>query len=189
MISCTTTDSLFFFPLLGYFAYVSDLKRQTQRVTLTLLKRISSTFAGELAVVLPAGLVAADDAADLLTVLVLDDRVAAARVAPDAAALPEAGRVRQARGDVGRAAKSADVTKVMSNLQGSASYFRLPYFAFLIFVRWPKHALGTTFEGKIGQPTLQRFKLLVICSRTECNPDMILILTGSNTVEVQLKEH
>ena len=133
---------------LPYFAYVSDLKRQTQRVTLTLLKRISNTFAGELAVVLPAGLVAADDAADLLTVLVLDDRVAAARVAPDAAALPEAGRVRQARGDIGRAAKSADVTKVMSNLQGSASYFRLPYFAFLIFVRWPKHVLGTTFENR-----------------------------------------
>ena len=57
---------------------------------------------------LPAGLVSAHDAADLLTVLVLDDRVAAAaRVAADAA-LPE-GRVRDARGDVGRAAKSACV--------------------------------------------------------------------------------
>ena len=56
---------------------------------------------------LPAGLVSAHDAADLLAVLVLDDRVAAAGVAPDAA-LPE-GRVRDARGDVGRAAKSACV--------------------------------------------------------------------------------
>ena len=57
---------------------------------------------------LPAGLVSAHDAADLLAVLVLDDRVAAAAgVAPDAA-LPE-GRVRDARGDVGRAAKSACV--------------------------------------------------------------------------------
>ena len=56
---------------------------------------------------LPAGLVSAHDAADLLAVFVLDDRVAATGVAPDAA-LPE-GRVRDARGDVGRAAKSACV--------------------------------------------------------------------------------
>ena len=49
---------------------------------------------------LPAGLVPADDAADLLPVLVLDHRVAGG-VAPDAALAQR--RVRDARGDVGRA--------------------------------------------------------------------------------------
>ena len=68
-----------------------------------------STFAGELAVVLPARLVPADDAADLLPVLVLDHRVAAAGVAPDAALAER--RVRDARGDVGRAGNPEGYSK------------------------------------------------------------------------------
>ena len=56
---------------------------------------------------LAAGLVAAHDAADLLPVLVLDDRLVPGGVAADAAAVAAERGVRDARGDVGRAENDA----------------------------------------------------------------------------------
>ena len=82
---------------------------------------------------LPAGLVSAHDAADLLAVLVLDDRVAAAGVAPDAA-LPE-GRVRDARGDVGRAGNPEGLRKyckARNRVEGITHSPALYYFAALV---------------------------------------------------------